>query len=193
MIFHKHPLYAEADEDCHLPRKRGIVGTHRGYGAGKDGRVPVLMLETFTVQGGATRRTPQQKAPGHHVGGRPNHVAHALEAKHRVEDIKRNHGDCEGGVSGPGGDKRGNRASLTDTLLQNLPVNGLPIGVQCLCVHGRISLTIGGVNTRHLEQCVHAKGTRLIRHNRYNKLAYLRVFQEFGQQPHHGGGGRQAP
>ena len=192
VVFHKHSLYAEANEDCQFPGEGRIIGTHRGYGTGKNGRMPILMLESLTVQCGATRRASQQKAASHHIGRRPDHVAHTLEAKHRVEDVERDSGYCEGGVSGTRGNERGDRARLADTLLQNLSVDGLPIAIQRLCINRRITLTVGRVNTRHLEQCVHTKGTRFIRHNRHNKLTHFRIFQQFGQQAHHGSGGRQA-
>ena len=129
VILHEHPLYAESDKNRQFPSEGTIIGAHRRHGARENRRVPVLVLEALAIQGGATRRTPQQKAPGHHVGRRPDHVAHALEAKHRVEDVKRDGGHRKGGIGSARCNERGNRPSLANTLLQNLPVNGFPISI----------------------------------------------------------------
>ena len=53
--------------------------------------VAVLVLQTLAVERGAPGRATEQEAAGTAVARGPRKIADALEAKHRVIDIERDH------------------------------------------------------------------------------------------------------
>ena len=65
---------------------------------------------------------PSRKPRRPRIGGRPDQVADALEAEHRVVDEERDRVDAVVGVGGAGGDERRQRARLGDPLFEDLPV-----------------------------------------------------------------------
>ncbi len=64
-----------------------IVGSNRWEGYGVQVAMAILVLQTFTIQGGPTGRSTDQEALGSHIGGGPNDP-NALESEHRVIDIE---------------------------------------------------------------------------------------------------------
>ena len=74
--------------------------------------VAVLMLQPFAVQ----RRPPggraEQKSFCLAVARQPDQIADALEAEHRVVNVKRDHVDAEMRVSRARGDERRHRRRL---------------------------------------------------------------------------------
>jgi hypothetical protein len=84
----------------------------------------VLVLESLAVQRGTAGCAAQQKAFAHHIGGGPDHVAHALEAEHGIKDVKRNVGMPCMAVGGAGGGEGGCCAVFVDAFLQDLACFG---------------------------------------------------------------------
>ena len=193
MIFYKHALDTVTHQHRKLPRESGVVGPHRRHRASQHGRVTILMLQPFAIQSRPAGGTTEQKAFGHHVSCRPDQVTDTLKTEHRIEDIKRNSADAEGSVGRTRSDKRGNRPSLADAFLQNLSVNRFAIAVQGLCIDRCVTLSVRGINARHFEQRIHPKGSRLVRHDWHDQRSDFGVFQQLGQQSHHGCGRRQRP
>ena len=135
------------------------------------------MLQPFAIQSRPASGTTEQKAFGHHVSCRPDQVTDPLKTEHRIEDIKRNSADAEGGVGRARSDKRGNSPSLANAFLQNLPINRLAIAVQGLCINRCVTLSVRGINARHFEQRIHTTGSRLVRHDWHNQWSDFGVFQ----------------
>ncbi len=69
----------------------GVIAAAVGDGAGEDVAVPVLVLQAFAVQRGAPGGATEQETTGLGIAGRPGQVADPLEAKHRIEDVDRQH------------------------------------------------------------------------------------------------------
>ena len=101
-----HPAHAVLDDDRDLegegrdrrPRRFGTVGS-------EDVAVAVLVLQAFAVQRRAAGGRAEQEAARALVAGRPDQVADALEAEHRIEDEERDHVDAVRRVRRAGGDE----------------------------------------------------------------------------------------
>ena len=59
-----HPGQSIVNDHGHLVSERRVVRLDLGRGHGQDMTVPVLMLQTFSGQGGSARGRTDQKAPG---------------------------------------------------------------------------------------------------------------------------------
>ena len=90
-VLAEHPGQPALHDVCDLEGERRVVGHHRGVGRGQQQRVAVGMLQPLAGQGGAPGCRTEYEAAGHLVGGRPEPVAGALEAEHRIEDVERDH------------------------------------------------------------------------------------------------------
>ena len=106
----------------------------------------VLVLQPLAVERRAAGGGAQQEAAAARVAERPDLVADALEAEHRVEDVERDHRLAVGGVGGAGGGEGGHRAGLGDPLLEDLAVLRLAVGEQELGVHRLVALAQRGVD-----------------------------------------------
>ena len=124
------------------------------------------------------------------VCGGPYRVTHTLEAEHGVVNVEGQHGQAMNAVAGGRGRPTGNRTSFADAFLQNLAVHGFAVTQHRANVFGLVLLPHAGINPHLLEQIRHAKGTRLISHDRDDACAKLRVLHEIAQQAHKGHGGR---
>ena len=82
----------------------------------------------------------EQEAARARVGRRPDQVAHALEAEHRVVDVERQHRQAVRRVAGGRGDPRRERAGLGDALLQDLAVLRFAVVQQLVVVLGLVEL-----------------------------------------------------
>src|ERR1039458_4980274 len=72
--------------------------------------------------GGASGGAAAQEALAAGVAESPDHVAYALEAKHRIVDEERHHLQPVIDVRGAGGRERRHGAGLGDAFLENLAV-----------------------------------------------------------------------
>ena len=82
----------------------------------------VLMLQAFAGERGAPGGGADQEAARARIGRRPDQVADALKAEHRVEGIERQHRRAVRAVTGGGGDPGGQRPGLVDAFFQDLTV-----------------------------------------------------------------------
>ena len=122
-----HALQAMVQDHRHLVREGRVVADAVGNGAGQDVAVAVLVLQPFAVERGAPAGAPEQEATRLHVTGRPGQIADALEAEHRVVDVKRNHDAVVRRVRRRRGDPAAHAAGLVDAFLQDLAGLVLPV------------------------------------------------------------------
>ena len=92
------------DDDRDLIGKRRIVGDAVGDGGGEQVAVAILVLQPFAVEGRASGGAAEQEAAGAHIARRPGEIAHALQPKHRVVDVERDHRHVARAVRGRGRD-----------------------------------------------------------------------------------------
>ena len=97
----------------------------------------VLVLQALAVERRAPSCAADEEAARPHVAGRPDQVADALEAEHRVEQVERDHRHVAGAVGRRRRDPRCHRARLVDALLEDLPGLVLPVVHELLGVFGR--------------------------------------------------------
>ena len=153
-------------------------------------RVAVLVLHALAVQCRATGGAAEQEALAHHVAAGPDHVADALKAEHRIEDVERHHGQAVVGVGGARRQERRHGSGLADALLENLAVLGFPIRCDRARIHRFVVLTGRRIDARLGEQAVHAEGARLVRHDGHDVAPETLLPQKLLQHAHHGHGGR---
>src|SRR5690348_14548440 len=103
----------------------------------------VLVLQALSGEGRASGRRAEQEAARLNVTGRPDEVADALEAEHRVVDVERHHVDAVVAVSRTGGNPRAQCASLVDALLDHLSLLVLAVGHQGFRILRRVELAYG--------------------------------------------------
>ena len=127
----------------------------------------VLVLQAFSTQRGPARSGAQQKAAGTLVGSRPDLVADALKAKHRVINIKRQHGQPVHAVAGGGGCPARHGAGLGNAFFEDLPVQRFAVTEHRANVFRCVTLADAGVDTNLLEQVGHAKGAGFIGDDRH--------------------------
>ena len=122
-----HALDAVAHDDGRLVGERRVVSADRRDGRREHQRVAVLVLQPLAVERRAAGRGAQQEAAAAGVAERPELVAGALEAEHRIEDVERDHRLGVRGVGGAGGLERRRRSGLGDALLEHLAVLRLAV------------------------------------------------------------------
>ena len=93
-------------------------------------------------------------------------------------------------VAGGGSQPAGHGARFVDALFQDTTLLVFPVIHDLAGILGLVFLTTGGVDPQLPEQPLHAKGTRLIRHDRHHPLADLLVLDQRAHHAHkrHGGG-----
>ena len=192
LVLQPHAAQAVADDRRHLVGEGRVVGLGGRVDRGQQEAVAVLVLEALAEQRGAPRGGAEQEAPGPGVARLPDEVADPLPAEHRVEGEERHHRHALGRVAGAGGDEAGHRAGLGDALLEDLPALALLVRQQQGVVDGLVLLALRRVDPELLEQRVHAEGAGLVRDDRHDARAELRVAAEVAQQAgERGGGGRR--
>src|SRR5260221_13571725 len=82
---------AVVDDDRQFITKGGVIGNAIGNDRGKNMAVPVLVLQSFSVQSSAAGGCAEEKTPRALVARCPREIADALEAEHRIEDVERHH------------------------------------------------------------------------------------------------------
>ena len=108
----------------------------------------VLVLQPFAGERRAAGGRAEQKAARARVRRRPDEIADALEAEHRVEDVERQHRHAVRAVAGRGRDPRGHRAGLGDAFLEDLAVLRLLVVEQLVAVLGLVELADRRVDRR---------------------------------------------
>ena len=88
------------------------------------------------------------------------------------------------GVAGARRDPRRDRARLADALLEDLALAVLAVVHHLVVIDRLVELALRGVDAELAEQALHAEGARLVRHDRHDARAELRVAQQRGQDAH---------
>ncbi|MNH85940.1 hypothetical protein D3C73_383920 [compost metagenome] len=186
----QHLTHAVIENHREFTGERRVVGAAVGDHRRHQVAVAVLMLQPFPTQCRAPCRSPEQKASGPLIRRRPDQVADALEAEHRVIDVERQHRQAMHRVTGRRGHPGTDRPGLADALFQNLAVERFPIAENRTDVFRLIALADAGINPDLLEQAGHAERPRFIRYDRHDARPQLFVPQQTTEHAHerHGGG-----
>ena len=185
-----HPVEAVLHDVGDLVGERRVVVHDGGVGQGEQRRVPVGVLQTLAGQRRTAGRGADQEAAGQLVGHRPDRVAGALEAEHRVEDVERDHRLAVRGVRRARGRRGRDAARLGDALVEHLALRGLLPRQQQLAVDRLVELPGRVVDLGRAEHRVHAERAVLVGRDRHDPLADLVVLHQVLEQPdqrHRGG------
>ena len=106
------------------------------------------------------------------------HVADALEAEDRIEDIEGNGGHGEVGISRPRRQEAGHGAGFANALLEDLPVRSFPVGGQGIGVHRLVMLPRRRINPRLTKEPIHTKGAGLVRNDGHHIAPKGGILQE---------------
>ena len=137
-----HAAQPVADDVRDLVTPGRVVGHHRGVGRGEQLGVPVVVLQTLTDQRGTPSGGAEQESAGHLVARRPQAIAGALEAEHRVEDVDRDQRLVVRGIRRAGRSERRGRAGFVYALVQDLALLAFPVGQHQLSVDGSVELPV---------------------------------------------------
>ena len=171
-VLAEHPGQAAFDDVGDLVGEGGVVGHHRRISRRQQQRVPVGVLKALAGERGAPRSGAQHETAGHLVGCRPEAVAGALEAEHRIEDVDRDHRLVVGRVRRADGGERRGGAGLVDALVQDLALRALLVGQHELGVDRGVELAVAVVDLQGGEPRVHAEGAGLVRDDRHDATAH---------------------
>src|SRR5690554_4518481 len=183
LVLH-HATQAIVNDDGKLVREGRVVRNAVGNQARHDVAMAVLVLQPFTVQCGAARRTTQQEAACLHDAGSPGEVAHPLEPEHRVIDEERDHDAVVRGVRRGRRDPGAERTRLVDAFLQKLTVFGFPVVHDLVFVDRYVLLPFGRINADLTEQAFHAERARFVGQNGYDARPQLLVAQDLIENAH---------
>ena len=173
-----------------LVGERRVVVHDRGVGQREQRRVPVGVLQALAGQRRPAGGGADQEAARQLVGHRPDRVAGALEAEHRVEDVDRDHRLAVRGVRRARGRGGRDAAGLGDALVEHLALRRLLPRQQQLAVDRLVELAGRVVDLGRAEHRVHAERAVLVGSDRHDPLADLVVLHQVLEQPdeRHGGG-----
>ena len=185
-----HPLQAGLHDVRHFVGKGWVIVDDPRVGGSQQWRVAIGVLQSLTGQGRATSGGPDQEAPRHLVGHRPDEVPDALKTKHRVEDEERDHRLTVRGVRRSGCRGRAKSAGFGDALMQHLAIHRLTPLEQQAPIDRLVLLTAWVVDLGAREHRVHPESAIFIRRNRHDPLADLLILHPVAQLPHqsHGAG-----
>ena len=173
-----------------LVGERRVVVHDGRVGQREQRGVPVGVLETLAGERRPAGGGADQEAARQLVGHRPDRVAGALEAEHRVEDVERDHRLAVRGVRRPGGRRGRHAARLGDALVEHLALRRLLPRQQQLAVDRLVELAGRVVDLGRAEHRVHAERAVLVRRDRHDPLPDLVVLHQVLEQPdqrHRGG------
>ena len=148
----------------------------------------VAVLQSLARERRAPRGRAEQETAPTLVAERPDEVADALEAEHRIEDEERDHRLAPRRVRGAGGGERRHRAGLGDALLEDAPVARLLVREQQLGVDRLVRLAERRVDLVVAEQRVEPERARLVGDDRHDARADTGIAQQVAQQPRERGG-----
>src|SRR5690606_12275122 len=94
-----HTLQTVLNNDSQFIGVSGIIGAAIRNGIGQNMAVPILVLQTFTIQGGTTGSSTDQEAARLYIAGKPVQISNSLEAEHGVINVERHQGDFVGAIS----------------------------------------------------------------------------------------------
>ena len=148
------------------------------------------MLQPLPSERGTPGGGSDQEAARTLIGSGPDQIAHPLKPEDRVINVERQHAHAVRAVGRGGSNPGGECTGFGNPLLENLSVAHFAVVAQLVLVLRLVELAHRGVDADLPEQILHAKGTRLIGHDRHNACTDLSVLDELGQQAnkHHCGG-----
>ena len=135
------------------------------------------MLEALTGKGGATSGGAHDETTSHLVACCPHGIACALETKHGIEHVNRNHRFALGGITRADRGEGCESTGLVDAGVQNLPLGALLVGQQQFAVYRRIGLSVGVVDLRGGEVGIHSKGAGFVRDDRHKAVTKVFVLE----------------
>jgi len=103
--------------------------------------VAIFMLQTLTIQSGATRCAAQQETTGTHITGSPGKVTNTLKTEHGIKNEERDHWHAIVGVTGGRRNPRRHGAGLGNAFLQNLALGVLFVEHQLVRIYRCIKLS----------------------------------------------------
>ena len=185
LLIDVHPPDAVLDDDRDLVGERRVV-------ARRSWDTPARTAGCCRPGAAALRRRascgptvpPSRKPRVRESAGRPDQVADALEAEHRVVDEERDRVHAVRRVGGAGGDERRHRSGLVDPFLENLAVRRFLVIEERVHVDRLVDLAGVRVDADLAEQRLHAEGARFVGHDRHDQVADFLVAQQLRQQPH---------
>ena len=149
------------------------------------------MLQTLAGERRAAGGRAEQEAAAALVAERPDEIADALEAEHRIEDEERDHRLTPRRVRGPDGGHRRHRAGLGDPLLEDATVLRLAVREQEARVDRLVALPDRRVDLHVAEQRVETERARLVGDDRHDAVPELRIGEQLAGQPRERGGRRR--
>ena len=179
-----HALDAVLDDDGDLVRERRVVRQAVRHRPGEQVALTVLVLQPLARQRGPAGGPAEQEAAHALIGGRPDQVADALKAEHRIVDEERDRVDAVGGVRGSRGDERRHRPGFGDPLFQNLPVLRFLVIKEGVHVDRLVHLPGVRVDPDGTEERLHPERARLVRNDWHDQVADFLVAQELREHPH---------
>ena len=120
-----HAAHSVLDDDRYLVAESRIVGNAVRYRRCVQMGMPVLVLETFAIEGRSSGSAAEQEAARTHVAGGPCQIADPLEAEHRVENVEGDHRHAVRRIARRRRYPVAHRARLVDPFLQDLAVLAL--------------------------------------------------------------------
>ena len=126
------------------------------------------MLQPLPGKCGSPCSAAYQETAGLNIAGGPGQVTDPLQAKHRVEDIKRNHGLTVIGIGGGCGDPGRHRTGFGDAFLEHLTFFVFAVIHQLIRILGFVELSFCGIDTELSEHAFHSEGAAFIRYDGYD-------------------------
>ena len=148
----------------------------------------VLVLEAFAGERGPAGRGAYQEALATRIGERPDEVAHALQAEHRVVDVERDHGQAVVRVGGAGRGEGAHRTALGDALLENLAALGFLVIQEHLLIDRVVELSLASVDADLAKQRFHAERAGFVGNDGHHLPAQFGVAQQQGEHADEGHG-----
>ena len=177
------------DDDGQLARKRRVIRLAVRNRCGNQVAGAVLVLQAFAAECGAARCGTQQKAARPLVRRRPDLVADALKAEHRVVNVEGQHRQPVYAVAGSRRRPACQCAGFTDAFFQNLSVHRFAVTQHRADVFRCVALAHAGINADLFEQIGHAEGARFVGNDRNDFRPEFGVFQQATEHAHKGHGG----
>ena len=143
--------------------------------------VAILVLQALACERGSAGSSADQEAARLLVAAGPDEIADALEAEHRVIDVKRHHLFVVIGVRRACRKPGAERATFIDAFFEDLAFLVLAVVHQLTGIFGLVQLPFRRIDTELSEHALHAERTRFIRHDWNDTVADLLVACQRGQ------------
>ena len=181
-----HALEAVVQDHTHFVSKGGVVAHTVRDRVGQNVAVAVFVLQAFAVERGAPRGAAEEEAARLHIARRPGQITNALETKHRVIHVERDHDPVAGAVARGRRDPAAHAARFVDPFLQDLTSLVLLVVHHLVFIDRRVLLSGRVVDSDLTEQTLHAERTGLVNQNGHDAGTDFLLTQQLGQKAHIG-------